>query len=693
LSNLTDAANSSTVSGDMEKHGDTLAMMTNTNLGQYLTRPIDIINLDEETYSTENLVNPLNASVTGPLQYSLVTSFKNGLLDGSNYTNSSIVSGTKFTKYRIGGFVDNNQIYPYTIPSTEWGYSTLDIYTSPTHWQTGNPGSLGLTEFEIARSQELSIASTNYNLCSPFVSANYNPDESANLKPSQYLALLKAYGIMGADFYYVGYFNQTSPACAGYAPATISTPATCTSVTSAWPNATYDYSGPIAIVTDPGGPNDPRTYVYQIAMPSYAQAVTSRYEDLLRNSSLLGGLNALYFTNIKYRFTIGDEVVYVRKSNKYTPSTNVLNELYVINGSMMLDNNCDGFEPEEKKQTINLSGYGGPSGDELTFNIRRQGSTYIYDRRNSSNVLFYQLDKWHEVTHPYYWSTDFKFEAEVFDTPGSSNNVELKTETPVTASANDYTDFTTFTRYPSGSTTTTSYLFEPRDQTNTANTTQYYIWVRARRNADVSTPSGNSSLNLTVVRESNTNANTVNPARTTTVLNQSTIPCIDNSGFKWYSFGFTGSNTNPSQTLQFTGTATHMHEIIFTANDPYLEFDQFILSTSSSTPAGVTASDVAVYCGSNLRPVGIEANSANEVGCKIYPSPNTGDFLVATDSKSEQIQSISVINIIGEEIFKAENVNDNSYKVSISNMRYNGVVFAIVRTNNGVYKRKIVIVK
>jgi hypothetical protein len=77
---------------------------------------------------------------------------------------------------------------------------------------------------------------------------------------------------------------------------------------------------------------------------------------------------------------------------------------------------------------------------ELTFELRRQGSVYVYEKTIDGKTLFYQLDKWHENAHPDYWSKDFYFEAEVSDNLISNNNIftENKYE------KNDYSNFISY---------------------------------------------------------------------------------------------------------------------------------------------------------------------------------------------------------------------------------------------------------
>src|SRR6185295_18320158 len=83
------------------------------------------------------------------------------------------------------------------------------------------------------------------------------------------------------------------------------------------------------------------------------------------------------------------------------------------------------------------------NGQTLKFKVRRQGSTYIYDNSNASAPIFYQLDGWHESSHPYYWSKDFNIESELYD--NASAAVKIKTDRATGAAAKDFRNSTSYT--------------------------------------------------------------------------------------------------------------------------------------------------------------------------------------------------------------------------------------------------------
>src|SRR5690606_28531969 len=82
-----------------------------------------------------------------------------------------------------------------------------------------------------------------------------------------------------------------------------------------------------------------------------------------------------------------------------------LGDRYLIYGSVQPNSNYKGNAAIESVTTIILEGR------RVSFNIRRQGSMYIFDLSGKQPV-FYQLDKWHEYSHPYFWSGNFSLEAE-----------------------------------------------------------------------------------------------------------------------------------------------------------------------------------------------------------------------------------------------------------------------------------------
>jgi NADPH-dependent 7-cyano-7-deazaguanine reductase QueF-like protein len=193
--------------------------------------------------------------------------------------------------------------------------------------------------------------------------------------------------MLGADFFHVGYFNVTGK--------------------TGWPNGK--------------GPNDPRGYIYQAAMPAYAQAIASQAWEFLDKGKLLEDpLSKEQQMPFAFAASASNHLVLVRK----------LDKKYLIYGSVQPNSNYKGNTVLETTTSIILEG------KKISFNIRRQGSMYVLDLAGAQPV-FYQLDGWHQYEHPYYWSGNFLVEAE-----HTHNKVQVITE----SKDFDFTHFTSFIR-------------------------------------------------------------------------------------------------------------------------------------------------------------------------------------------------------------------------------------------------------
>lgn len=211
--------------------------------------------------------------------------------------------------------------------------------------------------------------------------------------------------------------------------------------------------------------------------------------------------------------------------------------------------NMAGAVEDESNTTIKLDG------NWVKFKVRRQGSTYFYDNTNPNAPIFYQLDGWHENTYPYYWTKDFKTEAELFD--NSNSNVYLKTTRPSGVATGDFTNFTTCVGFNAVS--DISYNFQPRSTTNYT----YYVWVRARSK----------------------NAQTTGMTISLDGANSKQIGCITDTNWQWYCY-----DVSNGQPISFSNvTSLNDHVLKITPTNTNIEIDQIHLSTSSgaiySTPA------------------------------------------------------------------------------------------------------------
>ncbi|MEZ5107984.1 MAG: fibronectin type III domain-containing protein [Bacteroidia bacterium] len=420
------------------------------------------------------------------------------------------LSNTKFTEYGIDGFPQYRQKYSQArlVNSQMNGqyYSTPDFYPRwPYNWRNWITAWHGWQWIVDSRYNELQVGD---NLFSPFVAAGWDVDETKNMRPGQFLGLLKCLNMVGAEFFYTGYFNEAG----NYNP----------------PNPP---------------PGNPAGYAWQTAAPSYAQGIASRYEDLLRNGSVLPGNVPAYYSDPNgkpgYTFWAGDlrKLVVVRKHNTQSK--------FAITGTIQPNTNMQGGAENESVATITLDG------QQLKFNVRRQGSTYIYDKTNAANPVFYQLDAWHESSHPSHWSKDFVVEAELYDNTNATYN--LKTIQAPGAAAGDYTDYTTAVVFPSGQSNFTpmEYEIQPRSTSQS----NLYLWVRVR-----STDGTATGVSVSLDNGS-----------------AKTIGCVADTNWTWYRI-----DACDQQPIEFTGISVGQHTIRFTPTNNKLMFDKFVLSSNSS---------------------------------------------------------------------------------------------------------------
>jgi len=333
---------------------------------------------------------------------------------------------TKFTWYTVDagkrGMFDWKEARLATTPFGNQYYSTPGLYPQvPEKWWADRTPHRGWGYVALNRGKEIMAGG---NLFSPYIAAGWNINPEVNIRPSQWLGMLKCLGTVGAEFYYVGFFNKA-----------------------------FDTgSGAKKIRAFPSSKN----FVWQAAMPAYAQAVTSRYEDILRNGELLK--NRSGDPIVSYAVPDPRMIVAVRKHKQ--------KEIYVIAACIQAESNQQGNVEEESRTAVSVGG------GHVRFPVRRQGSVYIYDRTNAASPVFYQLDAWHEAGHPVWWSSDFLFDGEVYD---MGSGVSIGTEVPNGAAKGDYTTFTSYVK-GSGGSAKVGYRFVPRANSQK----DMAVWIRAR---------------------------------------------------------------------------------------------------------------------------------------------------------------------------------------------------------------------
>lgn len=483
-------------------------------LASALNRPLDFICENGEVIpkpgTTAMSADPsvvIDKTISGISDWETYLGRKKTLLS-NNYRDQFMslpqLANASFAEYQVCGHPTAHHKYTETrlINTTPSGkhLATPDFYPRwPNNWLTGTSAWNGWQDIIAGRHYEIQAGD---NLYSPFISAGWNEDEERNIRPGQWLGLLKCMSMLGAEYYFAGFFNEAS---------------------------SYNAPNP--------PPAKPEGYVWQAVIPSYAQAVSSRYEDILRNGDLLPGDVPNSYTNPTapgYSFEAGDarKLVVVRKSKTQ--------DIYAITGTIQPNSNMAGNTEIESDAVISLNGV------KLQFKIRRQGSTYIYDNTNPSAPVFYQLDEWHESAHPFRWSKDFTLESELSDNLPAS--VSIKTDKASGSVAGDFRNATSYITF-SNSSNPVLFQFEPRTASN------YYFWIRAR------SKNGNSAgVNVSFDSQ-----------------NAKTIGCISDTTWKWYSID--GCSQLP---ISFTNVSAAEHSLLITATGLNVEVDKIFLTTNSS---------------------------------------------------------------------------------------------------------------
>ena len=481
-----------------------------TQLLSELTRPLDIINENAEVmqlYPSSTLqVDPAvvadkNASGLDWTKYQGWAKARAFHSYSNEFLSLPGLSNTLFTEYGVDGHPVWRHDYSEARKSGSvingQYYSTPDFYVRwPHNWRNWVGAWHGWQWIAECRHEELKLGDELY---SPFVAAGWSNNPEDDVRPSQWLALLKTLGASGAEFYYTGFFSLQAP----------------------FPKK--------------------ENWAWQVVTPSYAQAITSRYEDLLRNGHLMEGdvlANvAVANSNPGYSFHSGDprKLIVVRKHDQR-------NE-YAIAGSIQPFTNMTGSVEAESDAKIKLNG------QDLKFKVRRQGSVYVYDNSNPSDPVFYQLDGWHQYEHPSHWSEDFEFEGELFD--NNSSDLVIKTERPANAANGDFTEFTSYVKFENvNNSPVAEYNFSSRDAS-----TDYYLWIRARSSDGTSTGI-DVELDNGGVRS---------------------IGCIDSTGWVWYRY-----DACNQQAIQYNAVGRNEHTLkLYPLNDK-IEVDKIILTTDAS---------------------------------------------------------------------------------------------------------------
>lgn len=375
----------------------------------------------------------------------------------STYTGSLLGYLTKFNArqgksapelqwYNVGGEMGYDYAQSRKINSKSDGYHRATPYFYPQYpgrWRYHYGALNGMDRLISGRSKEIAAGDKLFN---PFISpgfddGSYKAKDRDQIRPGQYLALLKHLAALGADTYTNFMYNN------------------------------------------PGSDNQLAEWrIWKTVTPAYAQAVSSRFADFLYNGEVLEGdteRTGRGKKGAKYCFNTGNllDLVMVRKHRD--------GKRYLIVGSCQPSGSHASNGRFRKTVSINLEG------EKISFEIRKQGSVYVYDKRASVPV-FYQLDAWHDWKDPGRWCGDFSFEAENMDNPKVSASL-VKTEQSAAVKNEDFSQFSSYISLNAQS-GKAIYRFTPIK--NEQKSLHLWLKVRGKGNLKVGTTNLKFQLNL-----------------------------------------------------------------------------------------------------------------------------------------------------------------------------------------------------
>ena len=392
-------------------------------------------------------------------------------------------------------------------------HATVDVYvTRPREWDVGAGSWHGLDWLSMVLPSQIASGDQIYT---PFVSPGWSAAEEMNVRPAQFLGLLKCAAATGAEWFYTGVFSPAD-------------------------NGLFARS---------------QNWAWVAAMPAYAQATTQLWADLLDAGTLLAGdtpmpavmwnlPSDLPFRPISYRFWTGrlggSAPVYMRQSNS-DPDT------LLLVGTVQPQSSAVGNLPLALNVSVQLP----PPATQhrlTVVTLRRQGSVYVLKLGPSGDVSsIVQLDGWHEAWHPSWWTHDVHVEAELHDgfravVPAGAVARVHHTEfsAPRTAgdtTEQDCTDFTTFVTARGGHGADLKHTVHPQCQgSGAASTCSFEVQFRLRRHAAGTADNATRPCTRARVERAVPADGTVAltaPTPTATVLVDETVCAPATSSFEW----------------------------------------------------------------------------------------------------------------------------------------------------------------
>jgi hypothetical protein len=93
--------------------------------------------------------------------------------------------------------------------------------------------------------------------------------------------------------------------------------------------------------------------------------------------------------------------------------------------------------------------------------------------------------------------------------------------------------------------------------------------------------------------------------------------------------------------------------------------------------------------------VGIKEIAEVNAGMNIYPNPATDEITIDLSQSKENIQSLTIINVLGETVFQKQDIDPNPGQIQQVSLKdfYSGNYFVIAETKTRVVRKKITVIK
>ena len=231
---------------------------------------------------------------------------------------------------------------------------------------------------DMSRQSELQQGDT---LFSPFMAAGWSGKAEDNTRPAQWLGLLKLVAAWGAEWFYTGFFNVHE-----------------------------DFHGRM-----PGSSQ----WCWQGMMPSYAQATFTSVAPFVYDGGLVfadENTTLAMKTNAKtYTYS---PLLWAGQPNIMAIARRFHDAFLLTLATQKNSNAALNLLNKNASAVIRVPGLTAGGVDAvLTVTARLQGSVYVFRDDTEGPPVMYQVDSWHEASHPTYWPHDtggVTLEAELF---------------------------------------------------------------------------------------------------------------------------------------------------------------------------------------------------------------------------------------------------------------------------------------